>query len=194
VRRFGTMTADLLALADWLAAAGCTHVAMASTGVYWQPIVNVLDGGCEILVANAQHVKGLPGRKTDQQDAEWIADRLQHGLLRPSFIPPRAQRELRDLTRHRRTLVAERSRIVNRLQKVLGDANIKLAGGATDLTGASARAMLAALLAGETGARRLAGLARGKLRAKHEQLEQAPTGYLRPHHRFLLGEHLSHLD
>ncbi len=126
-RTFGTTTADLLQLADWLREATCSQVAMESTGVYWKPVYNVLEGQCTLLVANAQHVKGLPGRKTDIQDCEWIADLFQHGLLRPSFIPDRAQRELRDLTRTRTTLTDERSRTVQRLQKVLEDANIKLA-------------------------------------------------------------------
>jgi transposase len=194
IRSFGTMTADLLALGDWLAAAGCTHVAMESTGVFWKPIFNVLEGQCAILVVNAQHIKTLPGRKTDVKDAEWIADLLQHGLLRPSFIPSTAQRELRDLTRHRSSLVEERARIVNRVQKVLEDANIKLAGVASDIMGASARDMLNALVAGETDAGRLAMFARGRMRTKREQLEQALSGRMRPHHRFLVAEHLSHVD
>jgi transposase len=194
IRSFGTMTADLLALGDWLAAASCTHVAMESTGVFWKPIFNVLEGQCAILVVNAQHIKTLPGRKTDVKDAEWIADLLQHGLLRPSFIPSTAQRELRDLTRHRSSLVEERARIVNRVQKVLEDANIKLAGVASDIMGASARDMLNALVAGETDAGRLAAFARGRMRTKREQLEQALTGRMRPHHRFLVAEHLSHVD
>lgn len=142
VRTFATMTQDLLALSDWLTAAGCTHVAMESTGVYWKPVYNLLEGLFELLVVNAQHIKRVPGRKTDVMDAEWVADLLQHGLLRGSFVPPTAQRQLRDLTRHRSTLVAERARIVNRLQKALEDANIKLAAVASDITGVSARMML----------------------------------------------------
>jgi transposase len=194
VRTFGTMTADLLALIDWLTVAECTHVAMESTGVYWKPVFNLLEGLFEVLVVKAQHVKALPGRKTDVKDAEWIADLLQHGLLRGSFVPSAAQRELRDLTRHRTTLVAERSRIVNRLQKVLEDANIKLAAVASDVTGVSARAMLTALLEGRTDPHLLADLAQGRMRSKREQLEQALVGRLRPHHAFLLREHLSHLE
>lgn len=194
IRSFGTMTADLLALGDWLAAAGCTHVAMESTGVYWKPIFNVLEGQCAILVVNAQHIKTLPGRKTDVKDAEWIADLLQHGLLRPSFIPDTTQRELRDLTRQRSSLVEERARIVNRVQKVLEDANIKLAGVASDIMGASARDMLHALVAGETDPGRLAAFARGRMRTKREQLEQALAGRMRPHQRFLVAQHLSHVD
>lgn len=188
------MTADLLALADWLTAAGCTHVAMESTGVYWKPVFNLLEGLFALLVVNAQHIKQLPGRKTDMRDAEWIADLLQHGLLRASFIPSAEQRALRDLTRHRSTVVEERSRIVNRLQKVLEDTNIKLAAVASDITGKSARTMLEALLAGERDATRLADLARGRMRSKRAQLEQALAGRLQPHHGFLIAEHLSHID
>jgi transposase len=193
-RTFSTMTEGLLALADWLTAAGCTHVAMESTGVYWKPVFNVLHDRFEVLVVNAQHMKAVPGRKTDVKDAEWIAELLQHGLLRGSFIPPQAQRELRDLTRHRTTLVQERSRVIQRLQKVLEDANIKLAAVATNLLGMSARAMLAAIVDGITDPAILAELAQGKLRAKHAQLEQALTGLVTVHHRFLLSELLSHID
>jgi transposase len=194
IRTFGTMTEDLLALADWLTTVGCTHVAMESTGVYWKPVFNLLEGLFELLVVNAQHVKAVPGRKTDVKDAEWLADLLQHGLLRPSFVPPTAQRELRDLTRHRSTLVADRARIVNRLQKVLEDANIKLAAVASDIAGVSARAMLQGLLEGETDVQALAELAKGRMRNKRALLEQALAGRLRPHHAFLITEHLSHLD
>ena len=194
VRTFGTMTQDLLALADWLTAAGCTHVAMESTGVYWKPVYNLPEGLFDLLVVNAQHIKRVPGRKTDVQDAEWIADLLQHGLLRGSFVPATAQRQLRELTRHRSTLVAERARIVNRLQKVLEDANIKLAAVASDITGVSARMMLQALLDGERDSAVLAQLARGRMRAKRDLLEQALCGRMRPHHAFMITEHLSHLE
>jgi transposase len=194
VRTFGTMTADLLALAEWLTAAECSQVAMESTGVYWRPVFNLLHDRCEVLVVNAQHIKAVPGRKTDVKDAEWIAELLQYGLLRGSFIPPQPQRELRDLTRHRTTLVQERARVINRLQKVLEDANIKLAAVAANILGVSARAMLQALLAGTTDPTRLADLARGKLQDKRSQLEQALRGLVRPHHRFLLTELLSHID
>ena len=194
IRTFGTMTQDLLALADWLTAAGCTHVAMESTGVYWKPVYNLLEGLFELLVVNAQHIKRVPGRKTDVQDAEWIADLLQHGLLRGSFVPPTSQRQLRDLTRHRSTLVAERARIVNRLQKVLEDANIKLAAVASDITGVSARMMLQALLDGERDSAVLAELARGRMRAKRDLLAQALCGRLRSHHAFMITEHLSHIE
>jgi transposase len=194
IRTFGTMTADLLAMADWLRSARCTHVAMESTGIYWKPIYNLLEGEFEVLVVNAQHIKAVPGRKTDVKDAEWIADLLQHGLLKASFIPPSEQRELRDLTRYRSTLIAERSRTANRLQKVLEDANIKLASVTTDVLGMSGRDMLAAILEGETDSLVLAQLARGRLREKHEQLVRALAGRVRAHHRFLIAEHLSHID
>jgi len=149
-RTFGTMTRDLLALLDWLREAGCTHVALESTGVYWKPIFNLLEGDMSVLLVNAHHIKAVPGRKTDVKDAEWIADLLQHGLLRPSFIPPAPQRELRELTRYRSSLVADRARVINRLQKVLEDTNLKLASVVTDVTGVSARAILRAYLNGET--------------------------------------------
>src|SRR5215208_6735822 len=152
MRTFGTMTRDLLALRDWLLAAGCTHVAMESTSSYWRPVYNVLEGHLVVWVANAFHIKAVPGRKTDVKDAEWIADLLRHGLLRPSFIPAPEQRHLRDLTRYRTHLVEERARLINRLQAVLEDANIKLAAVVTDVRGVSARAILDALVAGETDA------------------------------------------
>ena len=194
IRTFGTMTADILSFSDWLASAGCTHLAMESTGVYWKPIYNLLEGLFELLVVNAQHIKMLPGRKTDVRDAEWIADLLQHGLLRASFIPSSNQRELRDLTRHRSTLVSERARIVNRLQKVLEDTNIKLASVASDITGVSARKMLQALIDGERDAAALAAMAKGRMRSKQVLLEQALNGRMREHHAFLIAEHLNHID
>ncbi len=194
IRTFGTMTADILSFSDWLASAGCTHLAMESTGVYWKPIYNLLEGLFELLVVNAQHIKMLPGRKTDVRDAEWIADLLQHGLLRASFIPSSNQRELRDLTRHRSTLVSERARIVNRLQKVLEDTNIKLASVASDITGVSARKMLHALIDGERDAATLAAMAKGRMRSKQALLEQALNGRMREHHAFLIAEHLNHID
>jgi transposase len=193
-RTFGTMTADLLALGDWLAGAGCTHVAMESTSAYWRPVFNLLEGQFVVLVANAYHIRAVPGRKTDVKDAEWIADLLRHGLLRGSFIPVRAQRELRDLTRYRTHLVEERARLTNRLQAVLEDANVKLASVVTDVRGVSARAILEALLAGQTDPTALAALARGRLRAKRELLERAVVGRFTAHHAFLIAEHLGHLD
>lgn len=193
-KTFGTMTDDLRQLAVWLKATGCTHVAMESTGVYWKPIYNLLEGQFEILVVNAHHLKAVPGRKTDVSDAEWIAELLQHGLLRGSFVPTAAQRALRDLTRSRATLVQERARIINRLHKVLEEANIKLATVATDVMGVSGRAMLKALLEGQTDPQALADLARGRLRAKRPQLERALAGRVQAQQRFLLAEHLSHID
>lgn len=194
MQRFETYTEDLLRLSDWLTSSGCTHVAMESTGVYWKPIYNLLEGHLELLVVNAHHIKAVPGRKTDVKDAEWIAELLQHGLLKASFIPPRSQRDWRDLTRYRTSLVQERVRIVNRLQKVLEDANLKLAGVATDVMGKSGRVMLEAILAGATDPEQLAELAKGRLRNKLPQLKQALNGRVREHHRFLLVEQLSHID
>jgi transposase len=194
VRTFGTMTADLLALADWLSAAGCTHIAMESTGVYWKPIWNLLEDDFTLLLVNARHMRAVPGRKTDVRDSEWIADLLQHGLLRPSFIPPRPQRELRELVRYRTTLVRERAAEVNRLQKTLEGANIKLAAVATDITGKSGRTIIAALVAGMTTPMALADLAQGRMRAKLPQLEQALTGRMAPHQRFLLSQQLAHVE
>lgn len=193
-RTFGTMTRDVLALADWLTECGVNHVAMESTGVYWKPIYNILEGNFTLLVVNAQHLKAVPGRKTDVKDAEWMAQLLQHGLVRGSFIPDREQRDLRDLTRHRTSLVRDRARVVQRIQKVLEDTNLKLASVATDIVGLSARAMLERLLSGERDSAVLAGLAKGRLRQKRQDLETALEGVLRPHHRFLLAELLAQLD
>jgi transposase len=193
-RTFSTMTQDLLALLDWLQAAGCTHIAMESTGSYWRPVYNLLEGQFTLLVGNAYHMKTVPGRKTDVKDAEWIADLLRHGLIRGSFIPAPAQRQLRDLTRYRTHLVEERARLTNRLQTVLEDANVKLASVVTDIRGVSARAILAALIAGETDPVVLAELARGRMRSKREVLAQAVVGRFTPHHAFLITEHLSQLD
>lgn len=193
-RHFTTMTKDILVLADWLTSVGCTHVAMESTGVYWRPIWNLLEGLFELLLVNAQHMKTVPGRKTDIKDAQWIADLLQHGLLRASFVPPAPQRHLRELTRYRSTLLAERARLVNRLHKVLEDTNLKLTAVVTNIMGLSARDMLNALLQGETRPEVLAKLARGKLRKKREDLEQALVGRVDDHHRFLLTSLLTHID
>lgn len=194
VRTFRTITRDLLALRDWLQEAHCTHVAMESTGVYWKPAFHLLEGDFEVLIVNAQHIKAVPGRKTDVRDAEWIADLLHHGLLKGSFIPPAPQRELRDLTRYRSSLVQERARAVNRLQKTLEDTHLKLGDVATDIMGKSARAMLEALLAGQTDPAVLANVARGRLKAKRAELERALTGVLKPHHRFLLREQLTPIE
>jgi transposase len=195
VRTFGTMTDDLLALADWLRAHACGHAAMESTGVLWKPVFNVLEAsGCQVLLVNARHIRAVPGRKTDVKDAEWIADLLRHGLLRGSFIPDQAQRELRDLTRTRTTLIDERSAVVKRLQRVLEDANLKLTGVATDIMGVSGRAILAALVAGAADPAALAELAKGRLRRKQAELERALTGRVRAHHRRLIALHLGHID
>lgn len=191
VRTFRCETADLLALRQWLLESGCTHVAMESTGVYWYPIYQRLDGFVELVVTNAQHMKAVPGHKTDVQDAEWIADLLQHGLLQPSFVPSRAQQELRDLTRLRTSLVQDRAQQINRVHKVLQEAGIKLSGVLSDLMGVSGRAMLAALAAGESDPERLASLAHPSLRPKHAQLVRALQGEVRPHQRFLLHELLA---
>lgn len=194
VRTFGTMTADLLALRDWLTAHGVTHVALESTGVYWKPVYYVLEDAFRCLVVNAAHVHNVPGRKTDVQDCAWIAQLLEHGLLRGSFVPPVPIRELRDLTRYRKVLIQERTREAQRLHKVLEDAGIKLASVATDILGVSGRAMLEALVQGTTDPEVLAELARGRLRAKLPVLQQALTGQFRRHHAFLLSELLAHLD
>lgn len=194
VRSFSTTTRGLLELADWLQAAGCTHIAMESTGSYWKPIHNLLEGSFSLLVVNAQHLKAVPGRKTDVRDAEWIADLLRHGLLRGSFIPERPERELRELTRYRTSLIRERAAEVNRVQKVLEGANIKLASVATNVLGASGRAMLEAMVSGEQSPEKLAGLARGRLREKRPALEEALTGRLSNHQRFLLAVQLRHIN
>jgi transposase len=184
---FGTMTRDLLRLADWLQGRGVRQVAMESTGVYWMPIYNVLEErGFEVLVVNARHVKAVPGRKTDVKDAEWLADLLRHGLLRGSFIPERWQRELRELVRYRKALVEERSRLVTRVQKLLEGANLKLGDVASDVMGRSARAMLKEVAAGNTDVTAMAELARTNLRRKRPQLEQALLGSVRAHQRFML--------
>jgi transposase len=194
VRTFGTMTDDLLALAAWLAEAGVTHVAMESTGVYWKPIWNVLEGQFELLLVNARHVKAVPGRKTDVKDAEWLAELLRHGLLRSSFVPDRAQRELQELTRYRSSLVHERAAEVNRLQKTLEGANLKLGDVATDVLGVSGRQILRALIAGESDPAALAELAQGRLREKRPALAAALRGQMGAHQRFLLAQQLAHIE
>jgi transposase len=196
-RTYGTMTEQLLELADWLEAEGVTHLAMESTGVYWKPIWNLLEDRFQILLVNAQHIKQVPGRKTDVKDSEWIAQLLQCGLLHGSFVPPTPQRELRELTRQRRQLVHAKVSVANRIQKVLEDANLKLASVATDVLGVSGRDMLRALVAGQSDPQKLAELARGKLRAKIPALRLALHGRVTAHHRFLLGlllDELSHLE
>ena len=195
VRTFTTMTVDLLALADWLSSLHITHVALESTGVYWRPVHNVLeDDQRTLLLVNPQHMRAVPGKKTDVKDAEWLADLLRHGLLRASFIPPAPIRVLRELTRYRKTLVQSRADEANRLQKTLEGANLKLASVATDVLGMSGRAMFAALLEGERDPEVLAELARGKLRAKLPQLRQALVGRVQPHHLVLISQILAHID
>ena len=193
-RTFGTTTRELVGLRDWLRAEGCTHLAMESTGVYWKPVYAVLEGALEIVVANAQHVNKVPGRKTDVKDAEWLADLLCHGLLRPSFVPPPPIRELRDLTRYRRKLVQSQAAERNRLLKLLESANIKLASVATDVFGVSGRLMLRALIEGQASPKEMAQLAKNKLRNKIPELELALEGRIEEHHRFLLKLQLDRLE
>ncbi len=195
LKTFGTTTAELLALLDWLLDAGCTHVAMESTGSYWKPVFNLLEGSFDqVLVVNAHHVKALPGRKKDTLDAEWLAQLLQHGLLRGSFIPPAPIRELRAATRYRKQLIRTRADEANRIQQLLEEANVKLAAVATDILGVSGRAMLAALVRGESDATALASLAKGRLRRKQAQLVPALTGRITAPQRQLLGHQLAHVE
>ncbi len=194
IRSFGTMTSDLMVLHDWLWANGVTHVAMESTGVYWRPAFNLLEGSFEVLLINAAHLKAVPGKKTDTKDCEWIADLLAHELLKGSFIPPEPVRDLRDLTRYRKSLTDERTREINRLQKLLESANLKLSSVATDVMGVSGRGMLEAILSGSTDPEVLADLTRGKLRKKLPLLREVLRGRFRPHPRFMLEQILSHLD
>lgn len=194
VRTFNTMTRDLLELADWLTAEQVTHVAMESTGVYWKPIWNLLEDRFTVWLVNARHIKNVPGRKTDVADCAWIAQLLQHGLLRPSFVPDRPQRQLRDLTRQRSQLIADKTRVANRVQKVLEDANIKLASVATDPLGVSGRKMIQALIQGQTDAQAMATLAKGRLRNKLPQLKEALRGQINEHHQFMLRSLMSQLQ
>ena len=189
VRTYATMTGELLRLSEWLQEAGCTQVALESTGVYWKPVYHILEDDFEVLLVNAKEFKNAPGRKTDVTDCQWLAKLLQHGLLHSSFIPPQEIRELRDLTRGRRQLVAERTAVVNRVHKVLEDANIKLSSVASDIMGKSGWEMLAAIIDGESDPMKLAALARGRLKAKQALLEQALHGRITDHHRFLLGQY-----
>ena len=190
----GTTTPDLLELHDWLYEWELSHVAMESTGDYWKPVFNILEDTFEVWLVNAQHVKHVSGRKTDVKDGEWLAELMLHGLLKPSFIPPKPQRALRELTRYRTRLVQERARVVNRVQKLLEGANIKLSSVASDIMGVSARAMLAEIVAGQTDAELMANLARGRMRSKLPELEKALTGIVQPHHRFVLAQQLDHID
>jgi len=194
IQTFGTTTSDLLALRDWLAAHGVTHVAMESTGVYWKCVYYMLEDEFELLLVNATHIKHVPGRKTDTIDAQWIAQLLGCGLLRGSLVPPKPIRELRDLTRYRKALIYERGRAVNRLHKVLEDAGVKLACVATDVMGVSGRAMMRELIEGHADADALAELAKGKLRKKLPELRKALVGRFRTHHAFMLEQMLAHID
>jgi len=193
-RTYSTTTRDLLNLLDWLLSQECSHVAIEGTGVYWKPVYNLLEGHIEVLVVNAQHIKAVPGRKTDTKDAEWIADLLQHGLLKASFIPSAPQRELRDLTRYRVRLTEERAREVNRVQKTLEGTNLKLGDVVSDIMGKAARLILWAIAEGESDPARLASRAVGRVRASQEQLEAALTATISDHHRFLLREHLTQIE
>jgi transposase len=190
VRTFGTTTSELFALAEWLESNGCTHVAMEATGVYWKPIWHVLEGRFELVLANAQHIRNVPGRKTDVNDAAWIADLLAHGLIRSSFVPPARIQELRDLTRTRKQLVREIAQHTLRIQKTLEDANIKVASVLSNVIGTSGRAMLSAIIAGEEDPERLADLAVGTARRKKTELVEALRGRVTPHHREMLKLHL----
>jgi transposase len=194
IRTYSTMTDDLLKLSDWLTANRCTHVAIESTGVYWRPVFNILEGVLDVVLVNAQHIKAVPGRKTDVRDCEWLCDLLRHGLVRASFIPPLEIRELRELTRHRQTLVRDHGAVANRIQKLIESANIKLGQVATNALGLSGRLMLRALADGEEDATKMADLAKGRLRAKSAQLQRSLAGRLTPTHRFLLGELLDQYD
>lgn len=194
-RSFGMMTADLLSLSDWLHECGVNQVAMESTGVYWKPIYNLLEGDeFELWLVNARDFRAVPGRKTDVQDAQWLRDLLRHGLLRRSFVPAKAQRELRELVRYRRSLIEERSREFNRLEKVLEGANVKLGAVVSKLTGKSVRFMLDAMVSGESDPEKLAAFAQGRLRQKHTELVQALRGSIGEHQRFMLKEQLGHLS
>jgi transposase len=194
IRTFATTTPELLALRDWLTEQRVTHVAMEATGVYWKPVYYLLENDFQLLLVNPAHFKQVPGRKTDVADCAWLAQLLEHGLLRGSLVPPAPIRELRDLTRYRKSLTEERTRAANRLHKVLQDAGIKLSSVATDLLGVSGRSMLAALVAGTTDPALLAELARGHLRKKLPALRQALTGRFSPHHRFLVSRLLADID
>jgi transposase len=194
LRTFATTTTDLLALADWLTAQQVTHVSIESTGVYWRPVFNILEAVCTVILVNAQHIKAVPGRKTDVRDSEWLADLLRHGLLKASFIPPQPIRDLRDLVRYRKSLIYERSAEINRVQKVLETANIKLTSVLSDVMGKSGHAMLEALQAGHSDAEAVADLARGSLRGKLPQLREALEGRIDAHHRVLLGQMLAHVE
>jgi transposase len=194
VRTFGITTSQLCALADWLQDCGCTHAAMESTGVYWRPVWHVLEGAMELVLANAMHIRNVPGRKTDVNDAVWIADLLAHGLIRGSFVPPSQVQEMRDLTRTRKQLVREAAQHSQRIQKTLEDTNIKLGSVVSDILGKSGRAILDALVAGVTDPAALADLADRRLKVSRKDLVEALRGHVKPHHCFLLKLHLDRID
>jgi len=195
IKTFATMTEKILEMVDWIKEKGCTHVAMESTGVYWKPIYNVLEAeNIKVLVVNARHIKTVPGRKTDVKDAEWIAELLQHGLLNGSYIPDRNQRELRELVRYRRSLIEERAREINRIQKVLEGANIKLSAVVSDINGKSSRLMLRGLIKGDYDPAVLAELAKGRMRSKKKELIQALQGFMGHHQKMMLTAQLQHID
>ncbi len=194
IEKFGTSSRELLRLGDWLASCGVTIVAMESTGVFWKPVWNLLEGRFQLMLVNAQHVKQVPGRKTDVTDCDWISQLLEHGLLKASFVPDRPLRELRDLTRQRTQLLGDRARVVNRIQKTLEDANIKLASVATDITGKSGRAILDALVQGKLTPEQMAELVHKRMEPKKPALREALAGRVTPHHRFMLGQLLGQVD
>jgi len=193
-RTFGTVTKDLLELKKWLLDLKVTHVAMESAGVYWKPIYNLLEDSFTLVLANARYIKAVPGHKTDVKDAEWIADLLRHGLLRGSYVPDRPHRELREVTRYRRILIRERSRVICRIQKILEGANIKLSSVASDVVGVSGRMILQAMINGIEDPKELAAMAKGKLRQKMQSLEEALLGLMGTHQRRLIESELEHLD
>lgn len=194
VRTFSTTTSGLVTLGEWLSEVACTHVAMEATGVYWKPVWHVLEGSFALVLANAQHVRNVPGRKSDVNDSMWLADLLAHGLIRGSFVPPTPVQEMRDLTRTRKQIVREIAQHTQRIQKVLEDANIKLSSVISDILGTSGRAFLAALIAGETDPQKLAELAHPRLQAGRSKLVEALRGQVTPHHRFLFKLHLGQID
>jgi transposase len=194
LKEFGTSTRELLRLSDWMASFKVTHVAMESTGVLWKPVWHILSGSFELTLGNAKQMKTVPGKKSDQKDAEWIADLHAHGLVRPSFVPPQEIQELRDLTRTRKQMMRERAREIQRIQKILQDANVKLTSVLTDIMGASGRRILGAILDGETDPRKLAGLADWRVKASREQIAEALQGRVTEHHRFMISLHLRHID
>jgi transposase len=194
IRTFSTMTAELLQMLDWLVAAGCRDVAIESTGVYWRPVFNILEGHIKVMLVNARHVKAVPGRKTDVKDCEWLADLLRHGLLKPSFIPPVEIRELRELTRYRQSLVREQASVANRIQKMAESGNIKLSQVASDALGMSGRMMLRALAKGETDVEKMSEMAQRRLRNKKAELKQALDGRLTRAQRWVLGQLLDRYE